>query len=255
MWKKFIDCYNREYCQKFPYKASEIIKNSETTCDCDIEYEKNECCSQFIHSCHCNGYYDKCKADKHYCCCEWNGKKCRANIHKCICTILTSIEGIATNLKNCRILYCRSFNHCSCPINDYGQCYGFIEHTEWCNHRYETHYKFSWENEIVLTFHHDYIVLKFTGHIIKLLPSIHTFVNTKLPNLVLIEIVKNLIDLYKFMCDDYKLKICLSDYQINEIIRCAKIRPIEFENTFENIYNLVDTFDFTDILKIKQACY
>ena len=204
MWKKFLERYNRENDRQLPYEASKILF---INCECYLSSRRD--CPAFIHNCIC--YI-----------CEY---KCLAYIHWCICTPW-------------------SYREEKCKADNHSTRTGFKKIINVLD--YYTFYNLGCSGFTVI--YHCDLVIHFTKYIIKLIAIIRNLSST-LPNLVIIEIIKNLIS---------ELPLCiyfdrfineltvnyLSDYEINELICYAKIRPIVAENTFENIYNLVDTFDY-----------
>ena len=215
MWKKFVERYNRnsENDRQLPYEAAKILL---IKCKCmqNLKLLSIVDCPAFIHYCVCHP--------------DINDYKCLADKHKCICTLYKTL------------------------YNSHSKCRADILHDKWkinVLHDY-TFYNPNHYNFIVIK--HNDLVIHFTKYIIKLIAIIRNLSSTStLPNLVIIEIIKNIIDQSPLCIYLNQLTVnYLSDYEINEIICYAKISPIVAENTFENIYNLVDTFDYNDRLRL-----
>lgn len=245
LWERFVIRYNKENVDQLPFEASKMALNE---CSC-VNWSghvgktyNNDKCKAFIHKCVCEDYTN-CRSNIHKCYCGNSfAEKCIAHLHKCQCNYINDIySGIDT------VFYhsCRAFKHCYCPLEEFpimGEM-NDINHTYTCDYNYyyynrdkdtiyfeKTHSSFS-NNDCKFR-------VKLTIEIIKSMQPIRIFKN-KLPNLVLIEIFKLLLEPIIY----YEIKIfnMLSMYDLNVIINHCCKRPLnDFENTFEIIYNIVD---------------
>ena len=201
MWKKFCEAQTLEAGREISLRDAFM-----TGCNCRAITK----CNAFIHSCICDkihhGVYTKihCLASHHECLCNRGIRqangKCLANIHECIC--LYSRNKI-----------CRSFNHCNCYNHRF-------DHSESCVHDKSP-------DKAFVIFVERKIIKKLFNYI-----NIIRILITKLPNNVIIEIL-NYIPIKGFNRQ-------LSIYDINELIRFARKRPINADETAELLYKYID---------------